>query len=200
MQFSEILDEICKVCAVRATTALSKFLAVPVGINMQPIEVKNVEALTELLNNKEDSVNIYLNITGTLPGACFFIYSEKDAMYLCDILFHREHGTTKKIAEMEKSALLEVANIVLGNFLNSFAHSLQLKSLLHRAPNFDEAPLMNTFNKATRNMSNHTSESIVKISFSFQHINLKGYVLIVFEERKLDQVLKELAIDWNNLV
>lgn len=196
--YGEMLDEVCKVSAMRATGALSKFLGSPVGINMQPVEMTSLDELNDIINSEVETVNVYMPITGVIPGVSFFIYSQKDALYLCDILFHKEHGTSKNFDANEQSAVLEVANIVLGNFLNAFANSLQLDNMLHKSPNFETGPFTETFHKILEEIGKEIKQTIVKISFNFQQVNLKGYVLIVFEKEKMLKVLEELSINWND--
>jgi chemotaxis protein CheY-P-specific phosphatase CheC len=172
MEFNEVLNEICKVSAIKATGALSKFLHAPVGIELKPVEVKHIDEITLLMKDDENIVILSLPITNNLQGSCYFIYSHQAALSLCDELFSHPDGTTKSFDVAEISALAEISNIVIGVFLTSLANSLQMDKIMAA-------------------LEEKIEEVVVKICFGFQHVNIQGYVLIIFEEGELNKVFKK---------
>lgn len=193
MQSSDVLNEIYTVSAMQATSALSKLIEKPVQIRLKPIKKDNIKELS-LDDSNEKTENFFLPITGNLHGASIFQYTKQAALALCDLLFHRKEGTTKNLDEPEISALAEVSNIVIGNFLTAFANSMQMDYLMHRSVTYDRELFVNTLSKMLPTMDHEMSEQIVNISFGFQHINIRGNVYVIFEENKLNPLLKKIIL------
>ena len=193
MQFNDLLNEVCKFSAMRATTALSKFLKIPIGMEMKLVEVKDFNDINMFANSREEMVSIFLPITGSLPGASFFLYTKASALSLCDILFNKKIGTSKSLIDAEISALSEVANIVIGNFLTTFAQSLQVDMLMHRSPIFELAPINSTLKKRLPQLKEKMSQAVLSISFGFHHINIQGFVVIIFSEKEIQNILTNIS-------
>ena len=191
MQIDNMLNEICKASTMQAATALSKFLQVPIGLQIEPVESKQISEMSLLADDAEVNVSLYLPINGDLTGGSYFLYSQNAALSICDVLFHRLEGTTQSFSESEISALSEVANIVIGNFLTSFAHSLQLGTLLHQRATFSEGLVTNEILQFLNKL--REKKLIVKISFGVRHVNNSGHVIILFEEDKIDLILKKFT-------
>jgi chemotaxis protein CheY-P-specific phosphatase CheC len=191
MEFNEVLNEICKVSAIKATGALAKFLHAPVGIELKPVEVKHIDEITLLMKDDENIVILSLPITNNLQGSCYFIYSHQAALSLCDELFSHPDGTTKSFDVAEISALAEISNIVIGVFLTSLANSLQMDKIMHRSATFEMGEFRVLFDKKLAALEEKIEEVVVKICFGFQHVNIQGYVLIIFEEGELNKVFKK---------
>ena len=190
MPYNLMLNEICKVSAINATTALSKFLHTPLGVNIRPVDIS--EFNDSIINEYNDNtVFMFLPITGNISGGSFFVYSKESALSLCDVLFHRKTGSTKEILEPEQSALEEVTNIVIGHFLTLFAQSLRLESLMHRSPHFENKSFRKTF--AQKLASLNPTKELVNIVFSFHDLNIKGSVFILLEKNKILDRLKQVA-------
>ena len=185
MQLSYSLDEICKVAADKATAALSKFLQTPVGVEMNPAEVKHIDGVAILMDSNSDVVALSLPITGALPGWAFSIFSEQAGLSLCDELLFRQSGVTKAFHDAEISALAEIANIVIGNFLTSFAQSLKMDTMMHHSATFELGKFGALFEKISSSIEKNIGKLVVKICFLFQHANIQGYVIVVFDEKKL---------------
>lgn len=182
---------------MKATTALSKFLKIPVGLDMKLVEISDFEDINLIDDGQNKMVSIFLPITGALSGASFFLYSPQSALSLCDVLFHRKEGSSKNIVEPEISALSEVANIVIGNFLTTFAQSLQVDMLMHRSPVFDWAPFDVTLKKRLPALTEKMRQAVLSISFGFQHVNIQGYVIIMFVEEEVKIILKNVSSPTN---
>jgi chemotaxis protein CheY-P-specific phosphatase CheC len=193
MQFANMLNEICKVSMIKATTALSRFLQTPLGVDIKPVEIKQLDDINIFNDVTENTVNIFLPITGNLTGVSFFRYTKQSALSLCDILFHRTDGSTKTFSEPEISALSEVANIVMGNFLTPFAQSLQMESLMHRSAVFDCGSFDTAVTSKMQKFTDKTDEALLNISFDFQQASIQGYVLIIFDEEKINTMLNKVC-------
>lgn len=197
MSLTDLLNEICKVSAIKATSALSKFLNTPVAIDVKPVEIKPLQEVNLFIDPNTHAVSLFFEIDGNLKGASFMLWSEKAAHAMCDVLYHKPRSEVPGFREEEISALSEVSNIVIGNFLTAFAQSLHLDTLLHKAPHFNH----DLFNKIKMNIlpkiEKHMKEFVVDISFSFEHIYVKGYVIVLFERENVNKALHNISVDSN---
>lgn len=192
MQFS-MLNDISKVAAIKATSALSKMLKFPIGVDVVPVETKSVDHLNSMMKPQEKVVGLSVPILGPLPGTCLLIYTEKSAYAMCDAMFKRKEGATKVLADDEVSALTESANIVVGNFLSSFAIPLQIDSLMHRAANLDQNDFSNFIKEISPAIIKKIKEEfLVEIAFRFQHIKIHGIALFVFGKDSMAKVMKKV--------
>lgn len=190
-----LFNEICKVSTMNATAALSKFLNTPVAVDIKPVEIKPIDDIDFFMNDDDSVVSVYIEINGAVKGASFLLWSQKAAHAMCEVLYHRQMADTKGFREEEISALTEVANIVIGNFLSSFAQSLQIDRLLHRSPTFECAEFKAIQEKWLPQAVEKLTELVVDISFGIQHVHIKGYVVIIFEEKSIQLALNNISVD-----
>jgi flagellar motor switch protein FliM len=192
MQFS-MLNEISKVAAIKATSALSIMLEFPIGVDIIPVETKTLNQIKTLMKPKERVVGLSVPILGSLSGTCLLIYPENSALAICDAMFHRKDGETKSFAEMEVSALTEAANIVIGNFLTSFAMPLQIESLMHRNANFDNIEFYNFMEEVSEAITANLRDGIVvEIAFHFQHVKIHGIAIFLFDKKEVFDAINKV--------
>jgi chemotaxis protein CheY-P-specific phosphatase CheC len=121
------------------------------------------------------------------------IYPEKSAFAICDVMFHRKEGDTKSFDELEISALTEVANIVIGNFLTSFATPLQIESMMHRAAHFNRNEFSDFMNDISVSLSENVHDGIVvEIAFHFQNIKIQGLAIFLFNEKNIMNLISKV--------
>lgn len=110
---------------VEASSIFSKWLRTSVTIKMDNAELIPFEdVVAKAGGGDEISIGLYMSIDKGISGSVLFMFNEKSAFELIDILIGRELGSTKKIGEMEKSALQETANIVGCAYLNSIGTNM----------------------------------------------------------------------------
>jgi chemotaxis protein CheY-P-specific phosphatase CheC len=190
-----MLNEITKVAAIKATNALSKMLEFPIGVDVIPVETKTLEQIKYIMRADEQVVGLSVPITGILPGTCLLIYPEKSAFAICDAMLHREEGATQVFSDMEISALTEVANIVIGNFLTSFAMPLQIESLLHRSAHFNYNQFAEFMDSISVSLAKNVKDGIVvEVAFHFQHVKIQGLAIFLFDKTNILNLIKKATI------
>lgn len=186
----EKLNEISKVAAVKASASLSKMIASPVGVDIAPAIEISADRFPILMKPEEQVVSMTIPIIGDLEGVAFMFFNRSFALTLCDLIFHKEVGNTQKFTELESSALIELGNIVIGNFLGPFAHPLQLNSVMHRTPIFKVDSYTTVINDISETMKDSIKESaLIEISVNIKHINVKGLMLVVFGMEQIKQAV-----------
>ena len=92
---------------------------------------------------------------------------------------------------MEISALTEVANIVIGNFLTSFARPLQIDSLMHRAAHFSCEEFASFMEEVAPAISKSVKDGIVvEVAFHFQNIKIRGIAIFLFNEKTVLDLIR----------
>lgn len=199
MQFNYMLQEICKASTMKAAAALSRFLKTPLKIDIKPIEMESIQKITLPHYADKMAVSLFVPIKGSLvKGGSSLLLSQNSALAVCDVLLNRPEGTTTQITETEESALKELANIILGNFLTPFAHSLLTATMMH-SPAVYESDLSAAIVKHTRDLLAKSIEhdSAINIAFGYEHAKIKGDINIVFESGKINSLLKEVMVISN---
>jgi len=191
----EMLNEITKVAAIKATSALSKILELPIGVDIIPVEKKRLDEIQTIMKTEEKIVGLSVPILSPLPGACLLIYTESAALSLCDTMYHRKEGESKQFNEKEISALTEAANIVIGNFLTSFAIPLQIDTLLHRAAQFNRDNFANFIEEISLGFAKNIQDGlIVEIAFHFQHLKIQGLAIFLFDSESMTAALAKVGV------
>ncbi len=109
--------EISNAAAEHVSSALSKLVDRPVGIEFSKIGVKKVDDLCPLISAEEMVTGVFLPITGDAEGAALLVLTKDDGFTMTDLLNKREPGTTRQLTELDESALKEVGNIITGAYL-----------------------------------------------------------------------------------
>jgi chemotaxis protein CheC len=113
---------------VHAVAGLSQM----VGEEIRPTTLKSghisLNDVASLLGGPEAlTVVVYLGFNGSATGHIVFAYQPRTAFGLIDMLMGQPAGSTQSLGEMEKSALMEMGNLVGAYFLNSLADANGLR-------------------------------------------------------------------------
>jgi len=184
------LQEINKQAAINVSHALSKLIDSPVTVEVARAEIKNVDQLSPIIGKEEIVAGIYLPITGDVKGASLLIFPKETAFTLSDLLVKRKPGTTRKLTELDQSALKEVENIISGTYFTVMSNRLQIKLIQH-IPSFSFDMFGAIISQIITKFAQETEEAlIVEIEFIFKPITLKGYFLLLFRLEELQAVLE----------
>ena len=184
------LQEVNRKAALNASRALSKLIGRPVSIGISKAEVKRVEEVSPFIGPEEIVAGIYLPVTGDIKGAALLIFPKETAFTLSDLLVRREPGTTRKLTQLDKSALKEVGNIISGNYLAVLSNTLQVKIIEH-IPNFSFDMFGAIVSQIITKFAQKTEEALViEIELIFKPATLKGYFLLLLELEELKKILE----------
>lgn len=193
MQYFDKLNEVCRIATTHSIATLSKFLQTPIGVNISLIESVSVDTDVFLSPTSESVVSLYLSIKGNIAGAAVVYFTEKNAMIVCDKLLSKPIGTTCELDTLSVSALSELANILVGNFLMSFAQCLQIDLLLHHVSIFEILSIPKLNQKIFANSKPWCGTGGVKFSFNLQTRNSTMHVNFLFEQAKLFSVIDQFV-------
>ena len=183
------LLEINKLAAVNSSRALSKLIDGSVSVNIPKAEVKKVKELSPIIAPEEIVAGVYLPITGDVKGAGLLIFPKETAFTLSDLVVRREPGTTRKLSELDKSALKEVGNILCGNYLAVFSNMLEVRIIEH-IPSFSFDMFGAIVSQIITNFAKDVEEALViEIGFVFKPTTLEGYFLLFFKLEEINAIL-----------
>jgi len=189
----EKLKEINKQAAMNASMALSKLINRPVGIEIPRAEVKRVEELRPLLGLGEIVAGIYLPVTGDIKGAALLVIPKESAFTMSDLLVKRKPGTTRKLTELDESALKEVGNIISGNYLTILSNILQVKVIEH-LPSFSFDMFGAIVSQIIVEFARKVDKALViELEFVFKPEILKGYFILLFEVEQFKALIGSLG-------
>jgi len=184
------LQEINKQAALNASGALSKLIGRPVSIGISKAEVKRVEEVSPFIGPEEIVAGIYLPVTGDIKGAALLIFPKETAFTLSDLLVRREPGTTRKLTQLDKSALKEVGNIISGNYLAVLSNTLQIKVIEH-IPSFSFDMFGAIVSQIIAKFAQSSEKALViEVGFTFKPVTLKGYFLLLFRMEEFDAFVR----------
>ena len=125
-------NELMAFAASEATSALSDLVKQPMDVEIIDISVakKGIKKeIAQLYPSKGGAILMTTTLVGMIDGLGTFILPTASAYKLCDVLLNNK---TANFGEMEKSALLEAGNIVIGCFLNALGYVSPLNNILHK--------------------------------------------------------------------
>jgi chemotaxis protein CheC len=130
-----VLQEIAKLGADQAATALSGLLSLPVGVQA----LKTVQAtLPEIADfqptpGTEVCVGIWFSLHGEQAGNAVLVVSRADACRLVDVADRKPIGSTTILDDYAQSVIREIGNIMAGAFFLA-ARKLVPTVLVHSIP------------------------------------------------------------------
>lgn len=183
------LQKINQRAASNASKALSKLIDRPVGLGISKAEVRKIEELSPIVGPEEIVAGVYLPVTGDIKGASLLLFPKETAFTLSDLLSRREPGTTRKLTQLDESALKEVGNIISGNYLTVLSNELQAKIIEH-VPSFSFDMFGAIISQIIAKFAQEAKEALViEIEFLFEPLTLKAYFLLLFRLEEINAIV-----------
>jgi len=188
-------QQINEQAVARTSESLSKLIDRTVEVGICKTEVKEIEELSPLIGIEDVVAGIYLPVTGDIKGAALLIFPQETAFTLSDLLVKRPAGTTRKLDELDESAIKEVGNIISGNYLTVLSNTLQVKIIQH-LPNFSFDMFGAIVSQIITEFAQKTERAlIIEIEFTFKPETLKGYFLLLFDVEQFNAILGSIEMD-----
>jgi len=131
LSFSQLqldaLREISSIGAGNASTALSQFINQKVEMAPPEVTTFTVRDVPSLLSKEFPIITmVVLEVLGDIGGYILFIFDEKNAVMMIDLLMGQEPGSTVSLSEIGVSALKEVSNVMSGSYLRVLGDMINL--------------------------------------------------------------------------
>lgn len=122
----DFFKELENIGAGHAVTALSSMLSRPIGLNVPTARLCDFNTISDLLGGPENLVaGMLVGMNRDLNGSILFILSMKDASGLtaavCRAMSIEDAFSDDTLTEIQQSALMELANILCGAYINAIS-------------------------------------------------------------------------------
>jgi circadian clock protein KaiB len=194
---SEKLQSIHEEACIRTSDALAKLIGGEAIVDIVNPVVKKVEELTPTIGSDRAVVIVCLSVSRKVKGAALLMFSNQTAFYLSDLLIKKASGTTKELTELDKSALLELGNIICGSYFTTLSNYTGIK-MIEQAPRLSFDTLETTLEQAVRKLTQNQEDVVaLETEFNFTVPAFKGhlfksYFLVLFQTRHLEVILDSL--------
>ena len=121
----DALQELANIGAGHASTVLSQMINRDICMGIPTISVIPLEKTIDLIKNEKVVVGIFLKICEEIPSYVLLLIQRESAFALANMLLGHKPDPSKEIlSEMDESALLEVSNVMICAFFDSFSEFL----------------------------------------------------------------------------
>ena len=162
-----VLETIAKKAAILASTSLSKFIHMPVQLELTRTRMIEVSEINQLITDSEEiSSVVLLPVTGDFVGSSALISSIQDSYHLAEILLKRPKGSITKLDELATSAIKETANIIGGAFLSTLSNTTGF-SLIQSIPNKATGTMKEIVDMAVKELHHIDNELTIALEIDF---------------------------------
>lgn len=197
----DALREVGYIGAGHASKALSQMIGESIDVTVPLAQTIPLEEIPKTVGGPEALVTgIYLPITGDVKGSVLLIFPQKSALLLADIIQGKEPGTTKKLDEMDKSALEETGNILAGNCLTALSKFLRIK-LVEHIPDITSDMISAVMDYVVVKFGQEAERALVlEVEFNTKGKKIPGYFFLLFNLKEADKILKALRKEIKRLI
>jgi chemotaxis protein CheC len=191
----DALREFGNIGSAHAATSLSVMIGQAVEMNVPDLEVVPLPAVSSFIEPDGPAVGLYFRLLdgGTRPdGHVYLLFPEDSARKLSDLLLMRDAGATRKITGEERSALMEVGNVLVSAFGDASAELLGV-TMLPSPPTYRFGMARRMIDGLARTVGMPGSRAIVfKTALSDASRQVLGYFVLMPEPGTLDHILELL--------
>lgn len=186
-----VLEAVNKPAAEKITRAFSKMTGESLSVDITELGMESVDTLTSVFAPDEQVVALVdLPIhCRDVAGTGMLVMSLESALSMADLMRGKTPGTCRELGAMDKAALMEAGNIVVGCYLTEMSNVLHLELIpdmpAFRCGAFGEI-LKKTISRYNRELGGMV---VVKILFTFESVVVKGLLLLCFEEETMEKFL-----------
>ncbi len=123
----DALQEISSIGAGNASTSLSQFINQKVEMAPPEVTTLTVRDVPSFVSKGSPIITmVVLEVEGDIGGHILFIFDEKNAVMMIDLLMGQESGSTASLSEIGVSALKEVSSVMSGSYLRALGDMINL--------------------------------------------------------------------------
>lgn len=192
----DALKEIGNIGAGNAATALSQLLSEKINIKVPQVRIIPFDDVSKSVGGPEKLVvGIFMRINGDIDGNILMIISEHDAYKLMEKLLNTKREEERGFSPMEKSALMEVGNIVGSSYIVALSELTQL-SLRISVPGlaFDMAGAIISFPLSLYGYMGDTA-FLIDTEFTEGLDGIKLHYFLIPDDKSLKLLLKAIGVD-----
>jgi chemotaxis protein CheC len=192
---NDALLEVTNIGAGQAATALSQILMQKVFITVPSLRFVPIEDVPESLGGSESHIiGMYFTISGDLSGRIMLVFDKKSGHHLAALLTSDPKNEKGKLGEIDKSAMMEMGNIIANSYLNGLAGLLDIK-LYPSVPFFAEDALGAVVDSLLIEIAMVAEKALlIDTEMSIEQENLKGSFLVFPDTEFMKKIFELLDL------
>jgi chemotaxis protein CheC len=195
----DALKEFGNIGSAHAATSLSQLVGRDIDMCVPDISLAPIKTIQGIIDPDILVAGLYFQLMdGTNnSGHIYILFPEHNAYAISDILMGLDPGTTKEVTEMEKSALMEVGNILVSTFSDAAAEFLGV-TMLPTPPGYSFGMAGSMINSILDDVGKFTTNAIIfKTSLNDESKDIGGYLLLIPNPETLNNILNILSLKVN---
>lgn len=184
------LQKINKIAAVNASRALKMMFKGDVELKIPRARVESIVKFKPAIPAEEMTVGVYLPIGGDAKGAALLVLPRESAFVLCDLLFKKKTGSTRKLTRLDRAALKEVGNVICGQYFTVFSNTLGIR-VIENVPHLSYSMFGAIISDIIARFARISDKALVcEIDMAFKPTVIKAYFLLLFEPLEITRLVK----------
>ncbi len=191
------LREVATIGAGHAATALSQLTHRRIMISVPEVRRVEYADVPKMLEGLGDFVAVVMmRMLGDLTGRSLLVFSEQDAVRLCDVILRREPGPMRALGEMEQSGVKEVGNIVASAYLTALSNFMGMM-LLPSVPTLTMGPVASAVGSSADDTAGTDTVLCVDTAFKADGSDepLTGAFLLLPDAASVQAILEAIHLD-----
>jgi chemotaxis protein CheC len=191
----DALREFGNIGSAHAATSLSVMIGQVVEMNVPDLEVVPLPAVGSFVEPDGPAVGLYFRLldgNSRSSGHVYLVFPEDSSLKMADLILSREAGATREITSEERSALMEVGNVLISAFGDASAKLLGV-TMLPSPPTYRFGMGRGLIDGIAITTGPSTSQAVVfKTALSDASRQIKGYLVLLPEPETLGRILELL--------
>lgn len=202
MQY-DVLRELGNIGAGNATTALSQLINAKIDIGVPQVRLLGFDELPGVVGSEEKvMVGILLMLSGDIQGMMMFLMDPEVSKALVKILmggYASADESSEEFNDMEKSAVMEIGNIIAGAYLRSLGELTNLT--IDVSVPMLQIDMSGAIFSVPAIEFGKIGDKVLLIETAFddektkeEELNIKGYYILVPELDSYEKILSSLGV------
>jgi len=190
----DVLREIATIGAGRAATALAELLGTRVDIKLPETRLIPLENLDTILGDPEKTFFVLdTALEGEIGGRIFLLLPPEEAVILGATLIGQDPKDIKYDDPLFQSALKEMANILVGAYMNALSDMIGL-TIIYSVPSMALDMVAALLDFIFIQIAQHSEEALfVKTDLAVKDINFSGLFLFFPDHESLMKIFSILS-------
>ncbi|MCK4666737.1 chemotaxis protein CheC [Candidatus Dependentiae bacterium] len=191
----DALKELGSIGAGNAATALSTMLSKRIDLIVPEVGIYPIEEIPDKLGGPEVvKIGVYFTISGDTSGSMLLMLEKDEGLKLVKIMLGPSYKVTGELDLISKSALEEIANILVGSYLSAFSQFTHMR-LMQSTPAFAYDMCGSIIDMICIQLAQKTTHILmVKTEFLEKDDKIRANLFFLPEPAALISLIKSLGV------
>jgi chemotaxis protein CheC len=191
----DALREFVNISTAHSATALSKMVDKAIDVQVPQMRLVPVPDIPRLLGGADAQVvGLYFRISGNMSGSMLILFPKVTAQKLVELLLAGIiDEEALEFKGIEKSALMELGNVLTNSYLNALAELLNIRLLLS-VPHYAEDELGSVMDLLLIELVEAADYALMMgTTITLEGTNLAGHIIMFPDNVSLDMMLNKIG-------